>query len=261
MSRIYFHSEHDTAELRGSERAYMGMFCGRLLVATLEPLDMDWRDNPIRRLIPPDHYLLDYARRGNPAFAERFREWASVAMGEPGFVYQDREVSRFSAALNTALAIGNDPVKLMARLHGQCEIHCYVEGPNRAWLAGIMQAGRACNLYRANQGWEAVIALLQSRDDGPVVCSYSVCEQFPNAGIAYDAGLWQPTEDAESGELIFDEWYDLPNVEQWRLGMTALRAEPQRGLELTPETWAGFYVNTGVTGLDLRAWVDAPLDK
>lgn len=255
MSRIYFHSEHGTAELYGTERAHMGMFCGRLLVATLEPLDMDWRTNPIRRLVPPDSYL---AHCPDAAFAERFRDWASIGFDAEGFVYQDRQVPRFDTALNTALALGNDSVKLMARLHAQCEIHCYVEAPNRAWLASIMQRGRASKLYRANQGWESVIALLLSRDDGPVVCSYSVCEGFPNAGVAYEAGLWQPDED-EDGEVTYDAWYNLPTTEQWRLAVAALRQNPG-GLELTPATWADYYFADGVTGLDLRAWIDQPLD-
>lgn len=257
MSRIYFHSEHGTAELRGSERAYMGVFCGNLLVATLEPLD-DFSDrdgsNPLQRLVPPDSYIHAYA--AGTQWTARFRQWARSSFGNDGFVYQDRQVPRFDAALNTALAIGDDPVKLMARLHGQCEIHCWVEGSNRAWLAGIMQRGRASGLYRADQGWEAVIDLLLSRNDSPVVCSYSVCEGFPHALLAYEAGLWQATED-EDGELNWDAWYDLPQTEKWRLGMAALRAQPQRWLELKPDDWADYCFNDGVTGLDLRAWVDS----
>jgi hypothetical protein len=253
MSRIYFHSEHGTAQLHGSERAYMSLLCGRLLVATMEPLDLDWRDrgNPIRRLLPAGHYLLDYPA---PLFVERFREWAAVSFDDPGFVYQDRQVSRSSVALNTALVLGNDPMKLLARLHGQCEIHCYVEGPHRAWLAGIMQRGRASRLYRADQGWEAVIDLLQSRDDGPVVCSYSVTEGFPDRGLVQDAGLWQPA--IVEGDEDWDAWYDLPAPDRWRLSLAALR-EARGGLELTPDTWADFYFNDDVTGLDLRAWIDA----
>jgi hypothetical protein len=260
MSRIYFHSEHATAELRGSERAYMGIFCGNLLVATLEPLDdFSYRDgsNPLQRLVPPDSYIHAYA--AGMQWTERFRQWARTSFGDDGFVYQDRRVARSTVALNTALAIGNDPVKLMARLHGQCEIHCWVEGPHRAWLAGIMQHGRASGLYRADQGWEAVIDLLLSRDDSPVVCSYSVTEQFPDKGLVADAGLWEPGAD-EYGEEDWDAWYDLPTAEQWRLGMAALRGRAGRGLELTPDGWDAYYFKDGVTGLDLRAWVDGTSD-
>src|SRR4051812_3403209 len=100
MSRIYFHSEQETAELRGSERAYMGIFCGRLLVATLEPIDMDWREtgNPIRKLIPPGHYLHTSPK---DRFADNVRTWLTASL-DGALCYQDTTVSNFDAALNTA---------------------------------------------------------------------------------------------------------------------------------------------------------------
>jgi hypothetical protein len=233
MSRIYFHSEHDDAEVRGSERAMAGGVCSRMLMVSLH-LDsaMEGEVPKYLAMFPANHYIHGLRR---DAQLKRSIETA-VAVGQ----------EFFTAALNTALVMGSDAVKLLARLHGQCEIHAYVRGENRAWLAGIIERGRVDKILRANMGWEAVVELLRSRDDGPVVTSYSVCEQFPNAeaaGFQYD-------------EENPDAWYDLPGDEQWSRAIEGLLKEP--GLEMTPERWADFYFGDGQTGFDLLDLVYPP---
>ena len=227
MSRIYFHSEHDTAEVRGSERAMGSSYCSQLLAMALGLDSMRTLDDalPYLGLFPANHYIHRLPR------GEFLRESiiTAISVGE----------EFFTPALNTANDMGSDPIKLLARLHGQCEIHAYVEGPNRAWLAGIIARGREIGIFRAEMGWESVVDLLRSRDDGPVVTSYSVCESFPNSGVAkfvYDG-------DAP------DAWYDLPHEEQWRMGLAGIRSE--RGLEMKPDNWSTFYFGDGRTGFDL----------
>ena len=61
-------------------------------------------------------------------------------------------------------------------------------------------------------GWEGAIELLRSTDQGEVVTSYSVCDQFPNVYIAD----W---EDDNHG----DDWYDLPHEERWSMAIVKLR--------------------------------------
>lgn len=245
MSRIYFHSDYRTAELRGSERAHMGILCSRLLIASLGSL-YDSRENPswIRRFLPPDYYGFneEFSR-----FESTLETWIRVSDGD--FIVEGKKVSVFSTGLNTAYKMGNDAIKLCARLHGQCEIHCYVEGQNRAWLANMMEVGRQQNIFRANQGWEGVIELLRATDSRPIVTSYSVCESFPNADVVVDGGLWTVPDD-EDGEENWDAWYDMPTEEQWRLGLQALR-ESKGGLELKPDNWNNFYFSSGITGFDL----------
>jgi hypothetical protein len=149
---------------------------------------------------------------------------------------EGRSISVSSCALNTLLATGSDPMKLAARLHGQCELHCWVDGRNRHWLADIMAEGRASGIFRANAGWEETIRLLKGRDTEPVVTSYSVGDGFPNAGLAVDAGMWSPPGDPDDEERDWDAWYDLPPDEQWEVCMKALR-KTAGGLELRPDHW------------------------
>lgn len=282
MSRVYFHSPSRTAELRGSERAWLGGLVTDMALGLLD-LQNPSRIDRLRSLIHPDHYM---AKRDthSPGWAN---DWAagystafSVGWSEstPLIQYEGQPVESFTLALNTALALGNDAVKLAARLHGSCEIHAWVDGPNRAWLADIMQAGIDAGIYRrgfsrqvsgdsdetvwSDQGWDDVIALLRERDDEPVVTSYSVCEGFPNSAV----GDWMPpwpdgvardwrelTEEQRAARSErSDEWYALDDAEQWRVSMAGLRASNE-GLEMKPDNWASFRFGPALSVLDLFA--------
>ena len=206
MSRIYFHSEHDTAEVRGWERAYAGGLCTDLLMVALRAhADEYGTPSPLRRVVSAD-----YVRNAPPGrFAETLRNHIG-GLSDSVFLLGADEPSTFTVALNTAFTMGSDPIRFLARMHGQCEIHAYVEGPNRAWLSDILAEGRRHGILRTESGWEDVITLLRSRDDEPVVMSYSVCEQFPNAQAAAFA-----YPDGEDGEPDYDAWYDVPEDRRW----------------------------------------------
>jgi hypothetical protein len=251
MSRIYFHSEHgsDDAELRGSERAYMGHICSGLLLQAINLHDEYIRDDGqhwLTSLFPAGHYVRGY--RGAYQL-QNMRTAISVGFDLSFTLPDGRRAGPFTLALNTALRVGSDPIKLMARLHGQCEVHAWVDGPNRAWLADIIDQGRAINLYRADAGWESVAAFLRERDECPVVTSYSVCDGFPNRLAGRDGG-WLPAGDDENG----DEWYSLDDAERWRFALAGLKAKDEGctyGLEMRPDNWAAYYVGSGVSGYDL----------
>lgn len=114
----------------------------------------------------------------------------------------------------------------------------------------------------SSQGWEEVQAFLREHDDEPVVMSYSVCEQFPNAHV----GGWMPawpegveerwdalTEEQQAERSEREEaWYELDGDEQWRISMEALRVE-KPWLQLAPDTLATVTFGPGVTIYDLFA--------
>jgi hypothetical protein len=257
MSRIYFHSLQEDAEVYGPERHMAGHICMDLLSVALGADGDTWfseEPNPLVKLVPDGHYLHGY--RG-AQFMSSFRTWFRVAGENERFKTPDGEgVSPFECALNTAAVMGSDPVKLMARLHGQCELHAYVEGPNRAWLAAIIERGRAVGIFRAEMGWESVIELLRARDDGPVVTSYSVCDQFPNRYVAAMPEATDPN-DPEN-----ERFYSLPESAQWAYAVEGLRSgKAGRGLEMTPENWDSFYFGSGVNGFQLREWINKSESK
>lgn len=321
MSRVYFHSPSGEAELRGSERAWLahvargpaeaawnfdatGLHCldrpAELLALIPEVSDGQYGANYL-------HTSLRKAQAQEELNKEAFEGWKPGAPlrrqpdFEPtrmfiqalkthlnvsdspvlidGFTLHTRDIE-----LNTALAAGSDPVRLAAKVHGWCESHAFVEGKDRAWLAGIIDEGLRTGIYRrgiwyvdrpcngpaadqpdrkwSSQGWEEVQAFLCERDDEPVVMSYSVCDQFPNADVAswmppWPEGVeerWDALTEEQQAERSArrDAWYDLDGEEQWRRGIEGLRAE-RPWARLAPGTLASVTFGPGVTIYDLFA--------
>lgn len=213
MSRIYFHTRDEgQAEVLGSERAHFGCVVSDVSAAFIPHFP-----ESVLPFIQPGHYM--HTLRHGPAWQSALR--TSMTHGDGDLVlYQGKPVESFSLQLNTLIAIGSEPLKLAAWIHGQCELHGYVEGPSRAWLAGVIEKGRETGLYRASVGWEDVTKLLRAAADAPVVMSYSVCDSFPNSHVA----RWEAPTD-EDGESDYDAWYEIPEGERWDLAMAGLRAD------------------------------------
>ena len=159
------------------------------------------------------------------------------------FTLDDERHEIFSMALNSVLTDGNRAAQLAAKIHGQCEIHCYVEGEDRAWMADVIDEGLAAGIFRSNQGWaigkpntpgwEAVAELLREESETPVVASYSVTDSFPGPHLAPDGWEHDPDDPWEA-------WSELSHDEQWSMAMLSLREE--RGLRLSPDRLAApFY--------------------
>lgn len=151
-----------------------------------------------------------------------------LSLAWDNFMHKGEKIEAFSVLLNTAILLGSDVVQLAAHVHGQCEIHAFVRGSNRKWLAAKIRHGRAQNVLQSGMGWEAVVDLLERRDDEPVVTSYSVCEQFPSPLVL------PPGHPARADDCA--EWYGLSHEEKWRLGLAWL--ECGNSPEWEPTTWA-----------------------
>lgn len=233
MSSINFHTFKGTTKVRGSERAYFGITCAEIAWVIIGPHAAEYGrpSSLLRYTCPPNHFTTNSV---GGSFAEAFHIYFRV--GDGALLLGERKVSMFTLQLNTALYMGSNPVKLAARLHGQCEIHAYVEGKNRKWLAEIIRQGRNIGFYREDMGWEEVIALLEESDEGPVVTSYSVCESFPNAHVAQYPDV---DEDEDAA------WYKLSREEQWERALIGLR-DSGSGLEMSPDNWDGFCFDDGI---------------
>lgn len=258
MSRVYFHSPSGDAELLGAERHWLGSLISKLATGLL---DAEHNREILARLLPPGHSLAGRSSQPNwpELYALYFRSGDGALVQHSG-----RDLSTFSFALNTAAAMGSDAVKLAARIHGQCEIHAWVDGPNRAWIADIMQAGLDSGAFRkglwhkpagsserkwVSMGWEDVITLLRSRADEPVVTSYSVCDSFPDPFV----GDWmKQVPDGVDRARQDDAWYELDDAERWARSMAGLR-ESSGGLEIKPDDWRSFRFTHELTVLDLVA--------
>lgn len=242
MSAIYFHTQHgEDVRLSGSERAMMGSLINRIFWGILNP-DSWHSDIPNwKRLLAPGHYL---HKTNENMFFNSLKTAVSVDFGESLFVYDGKPIPLFESALNTAMLVGSPAVQLAARLHGQSEIHAYIEGPNRSMIADIMEEGLDAGIFRRklreyDQGWSAVIELLRNNDTEPVVTSYSVCDSFPNYGVAnFELPMIKP-EGCDEEEEDYSAWEDLPHEEKWELGMAGIRST--QGLEILADPCQLFY--------------------
>lgn len=246
MSRIYFHSQEEETEVRGRERCLFADICADLMrdALFLDQRSYGAENHFARALFPTGTYLDTLA---DDQWINAAATWLAVSSNNEKLNWREGIVDVWDCQLNTAFVTGSDPVKLGARLHGQCEIHAYVEDANRSWLAGIIRKGRDSGFYSPHSGWEETIAMLES-GKGPVVTSYSVCEQFPNAGVAVRSGTWEKPSSDEG----WDAWYELSEEKQWELCLSGLRASPL--LEITPANWETYYFGAGVDAWMLREY-------
>lgn len=181
MSRIYFHvKEGDAFELRGSERAYAVVMSDDIALGVARTLGLtgsfSWA-----HLVVPGIDKRDYDDKINL----RVRAHHDLRVR----VSQTETEEAWILNLNTSLLVGNDAIKLLARLHAQCEVHCFVREPNRNWLAEIIEYGVQRKTLR--EPFTALAAWLRTGPPGDVVCSYSVTDQFPRYDVETDArGNW-----------------------------------------------------------------------
>lgn len=233
MSRVYFHSLDNESAVRGSERHHFGQIChGNLMTAIGQTTFYQDGDGPhwTSKLFPPGHYMHGQSRE---YYSSRLD--TALCVGHDTLTVG---TDGFTLGLNTTLAIGSDPMKLAARIHGQCEIHCWAAGKDRKWLADIIQQGQDIGLYRKDAGWESVVTHLLASSDSPVVMSYSVCDSFPNMYLAgYDDD---------------DEWCALSEEKQWTAAFKKVKAE--YGLQLNPKQWKWpeFHFTPKINGYDLE---------
>lgn len=273
MSRVYFNSPSGTAELLGSERAHLCNVVDNIATGALH-LDGSTAHARLLPLIHPGNWMaredttsLGWGITWGHRYALAFRSLDEY----PPLIQLDGEpVSTLSLRLNTACVLGNDAVRLAARIDGQCNIHCWVDGPNRPWLAAIVQQGLDAGIFRKgfwyqpepgaerawqSSGWPEVLALLQARDDEPVVLSYSGGVDFPDSSIG---GWMLQCPDGVDVDDHADAWYELPAAEQWRISMAGLREREAQRLELKPDDWQAYRFSHCLSVLDLMAddWED-----
>ena len=241
MSAIWFNSKDGcNVYVKGNERAWFGVYCNSLMTRALKHTMWDSSSHPsVWRRILKDTYLANYKVVNLfDAFDDVLSAWLMVSNKK--FMVGDVEIDPLCVALNTAIVGGSDPVVLGARLHGQCEIHTYVEGEDREWLADVIRHGRRIGFLRKGMGWESVVKLLELDYDSPIVTSYSATESFPNRWVA---GI---TEDSDE-----DVWYDLPYTEKWDMAMEGLRDKSDIK-KLTPLDWNEFGFGNGINAFQLQ---------
>ena len=243
MSRVYFHSEDDRAAILGSERAWLYHICKKMSIGLFNiPDGIEDQGKALTfslySSLPESCGLRDFFQLEEGSNTATIKQGERLRLKSFLEMYLSVSDDKFFNKipiwllwLNTACLIGNDAIKLAARIYGQCECHCWVRGENKKWLAAIIEKALATHLYRRNSSWEDVVELLNQENDSPVVLSYSVCDSFPNATVAGWGDKWEKFEQLEDSE-------------KWLLAVVNIE-ESGQGLELAPQTWDDFYFAQG----------------
>lgn len=238
MSRVYFHMLDGTVEVHGSERHRAAQLVegigASILARYVEDLGLDRA----------------YERPG------MIRAYFSMA--EKPLTVAGHGINGWNLLLNTALDTGNEAICFLTKFHAQCEIHAWIAGEHRAWLAGVIEKAIELKLVRPevphkpdqpfSTGWRELVVALRKNDANPVVMSYSVTSQFPNHR------LWQGDADnpiPEASEERAEAFYDHSIQKQWDLCMPAIR-----DLQMTPENLCTYGFGDGMSALGLAELID-----
>lgn len=234
MSHVTFTTRNgDRAEVPSGERAYAMSLSAAINMAILD----------VKRNESGPRWLRDMC---DPPPGRDLAHWmdGGESRCKASFVLPDkRKILAYHVFLNTLIKMGSDPLRFLARFEGTCELHGWVAGWNRYWLADVVDNGRKSNILRSEMGWEDVTKLLRSGDAHPVVMSFSASEPFPNQLLA-------------SFSPFSSSWEQDSFHDQFGLAFAGLtRNKENSDLEITPENLgtAFFGEDDGFSAFDLNA--------
>ncbi|MFI7608884.1 hypothetical protein ACIBTV_27740 [Micromonospora sp. NPDC049366] len=249
MSYIGFHTAEETGYVSGAERAHLDGLVQDTAAGHRRRVfgeDLPGRPSTLRRAVnwPAETLASDrFDQRTDTYIAvEPFRLRAVLPSGPTG-------ENLFDVDLNTVIAHGAEAEQLAARISGQCEVHAFIEGKDRAWFADLVDAATALGVFRRDMsrypqraayphGWDKVAALARATDTGPIVMSYSVAEWFPNQDIAvWPESLPDPDTDPDGADAADEAWNALTDRERWERAVTGLRRKAETAwlLRISPD--------------------------
>lgn len=118
---------------------------------------------------------------------------------------------------------------ILGWLFGNAITHGWVAGPDRAAMAGEIDAAVAASPESLSRdAWAGATAFLRD-GEGDVVLSMSHGTDFPDLNLAWDSGAWKPA--VRNAEEPWDElevlWGTLSSDAQWDLAFTAIQSSPE----------------------------------
>lgn len=258
MSTVYFHfGEGETLGLRGMERAAMDFHVRNIAIGVTRlttVMSESWDDRDAQQ-----HFgrYLGIESEDDPrvkGLAQSIALNLGGVLDRPLFSWKGKEISTWSLGLNTALAVGSDPIRLCAKIHATCEIHGFFEGKDRDWFAGLIEEGLEERVFRKgfensqgermSMGWTELTEQLRKSDEHPVVMSFSVTDGFPDPPED-----WRPEF---TGDERWGQWAELDSHERFYLALAEIRKDEHQK-PIGPETLRKYRFAHDLSMLDLMA--------
>jgi len=244
MSRIYFHTPTGTGEVLGSERFHLGGLIDDYTDTFLRKIQDTYPDR-IRGIVSPKA-LAENIRLYNTPQEFRKTFTALSSYNKRLLAWKGTEFETFSTKMNTAHRSGDDDLILATMIYSTCEVHGWVDGPDREWFADKIDHALCAGTFRESHGWEGVIELLLANDHGEVVMSYSVTGGFPDLRIVSPDIDWDDYGACSQAEK---RWEELGAEGRWKAGMGALHRDGT--LQISPLKWGRQYAGANFALQDL----------
>ncbi len=193
MNTINFHTEGDVASISVNERKKISDIVNNLVLGCLHSVI---EDGSIRRYLPDKCHLMH-----SKNFTREFHAWFKA--GRDGFQINGGSINIVDMAYNTAMAMGNHVVALIAKLQSREATFRYILPEDCKTISYLLKAGMQSGLCSKGEGWEKICELLNGAEE-PVVISYGKADGFPTKEVARWSGYPE-------------SWDNLPEKEKWRL--------------------------------------------
>jgi len=164
MNTIQFHAQHgedpNTVTIQPSESSKFADIINNIGKAFLQPA---WNQDILRKAIAAENSLSQETRdivRWAEQFTTKFNN------KEFNLVVEEQVLDSYSINLNTVQSVGNNSMKLLARLHHATRMWIAVEDTD--WVADIIQDAHP-DIFQKDKGWLDVINLLRQNHAVPVI--------------------------------------------------------------------------------------------
>jgi hypothetical protein len=151
-----------------------------------------------------------------------------LAGDEEAHRVQGQDVYLFDLALN--LLYQQQPATgILCWLYDQALGHGWIAAAGRQAFTAEIQAALDAGLARPGMGWDGICTLLRSGAGDVATSLPGIGSEFPDPGLALEAGTWSPgLRSPDDPDEIDALWDQVGHAGQWDLCMQALHAQPAR---------------------------------
>lgn len=160
---IYFSSKYGVAKLDPRERLRIHQMCIDIFLAYFFYIIPDHKKSIFFDIFGIPLAIFNY---------QTVREYITMHINKTVLHSDFGQMSLIGLILNTISCVGSNVIRLLARIHGQCELNCFVKIEHMNWFADIVQQGLNSSFLDKDAGWLDVFDLISNKSNSPIVLNY-----------------------------------------------------------------------------------------